>query len=633
MSVVGSLSVSITGDPKGLKDALSESAKSVATWSAASIAAAAAATAAFVKMGIDSADATYDLSKQLGTTSKDLMIFQRAADLAGVSQSQMESATRTLALNLGKAATGSGAASDSLARLGLTANQLSAMPLADRMAKINQSIEEMIPAAERASVAADLFGQRGALAMAQISTENITDATSEINKFNAGLSAVDAERVGLASDSFGRAGVAITSLSESMAAKFGPVIAATVDAMLDAAASAGVFETGAKKAFDIVIAGAEFAINAVDGLKRVFELVADWIVVAFTAIASVIGGVIRNILEAASVVPGVDFSDSIAAIKEFESQSDGIINEAWSNMDATLSKPMAGDAFRKFVEDAEVAGQAAAEAAAAAQERAKPEVAAGPSVADTAAADELAKLKDALAQRLIAIQEAQMSESELASAKYSADREALLEAMANEVGDRENNWLLLEELEVQHNENLARIAEDAAKKEAAIEDAKNKAMLASRQQFFTNMSSLMNTSSKTLFGIGQKFAIADAGIKGAGAVMDAWAAGMKTGGPWAPVVAAGYAAAAAISSANLINNIKSQSFGGGGGGGAAAIGQGSSGVAAPAGAAGSGGGAASTQELRVSGIDSGSLFTGDMVRGLANELLEFQRNGGQVILA
>ena len=135
-----------------------------------------------------------------------------------------------------------------------------------------------------------------------------------------------------------------------------------------------------------------------------------------------------------------------------------------------------------------------------------------------------------------------------------------------------------------------------------------------------------------MFEIGKKAAIAQAAIDGAKAIQSAWAAGMAIGGPWAPLVAAGYAATAAITSANQINNIRSQQFGGGGGTPTPAA-QGASNVAAPAGAAGGGGGGGGgTQEMRVSGIEPGALFTGEMVRGLAGELLDFQRNGGQVIL-
>lgn len=113
---------------------------------------------------------------------------------------------------------------------------------------------------------------------------------------------------------------------------------------------------------------------------------------------------------------------------------------------------------------------------------------------------------------------------------------------------------------------------------AAIRKAQDAAEAQGRMTFLNNLAGLMNTQSRKVFEIGKIGAIAQAGYKGALAVMDAWEAGMSTGGPWAPVIAAGYAAAAGLNALNLINNIKSQTFGGSAGGVPVSPGQGSSGV-------------------------------------------------------
>ena len=82
--------------------------------------------------------------------------------------------------------------------------------------------------------------------------------------------------------------------------------------------------------------------------------------------------------------------------------------------------------------------------------------------------------------------------------------------------------------------------------------------------------------------------------------------------------ALGFAQVAAIRSSNES----------GGGGGAAPT----AGAAVPA-AAPEQTGASMTQTLMVRGIDPKSLFTGDSVRSLAEQLLQYQRDGGRVILA
>jgi hypothetical protein len=52
---------------------------------------------------------------------------------------------------------------------------------------------------------------------------------------------------------------------------------------------------------------------------------------------------------------------------------------------------------------------------------------------------------------------------------------------------------------------------------------------------------------------------------------------------------------------------------------------------ATAGQAGSGG-AGVEQTLFVEGLDSQALFSGDNVRKIAEQLVEFQKDGGQVVL-
>lgn len=80
---------------------------------------------------------------------------------------------------------------------------------------------------------------------------------------------------------------------------------------------------------------------------------------------------------------------------------------------------------------------------------------------------------------------------------------------------------------------------------------------------------VLATNSKKANKIIQAAAIYNAVVKGKEAAVAAWDAGMSTGGPWAPVVAAAYTAASLAKTGSLISSIKSggKSQGGGGGGG------------------------------------------------------------------
>src|SRR5690606_30457440 len=130
--------------------------------------AAAAATAAMVKAGLASADAQAKLAAQLNTTSQDMAVMQRSADMAGVSQEKLAGASRALTNRLSQAAIGTGAAAASLDKLGLSAEYVQSLPLSERFAAVNKALSENVAANERAAIAATLYGNEAALAVSKI---------------------------------------------------------------------------------------------------------------------------------------------------------------------------------------------------------------------------------------------------------------------------------------------------------------------------------------------------------------------------------------------------------------------------------------------------------------------------------
>lgn len=134
-----------------------------------------------------------------------------------------------------------------------------------------------------------------------------------------------------------------------------------------------------------------------------------------------------------------------------------------------------------------------------------------------------------------------------------------------------------------------------------------------------DLSSLMSTNNAKLFKIGKAAAIAEATVSGYQAAVDAWAKGMKIGGP---PVAAAFTAASLAKTGALIAGIASQQVGGGGG------------------SVGSGGGTVSTAgaqgplEVRLQGVTADSLFTGASVSSLFDMLnAEAGDRGVRVIYA
>lgn len=97
------------------------------------------------------------------------------------------------------------------------------------------------------------------------------------------------------------------------------------------------------------------------------------------------------------------------------------------------------------------------------------------------------------------------------------------------------------------------LVEQIADEKARLRDL----ALTGEQNFWSDVNSAAQSGSEKQKKIFQKIAIAQAVVKGYEAATSAWAAGMATGGPWAPLIAASYTAASLAKTAGLISSIKS----------------------------------------------------------------------------
>jgi hypothetical protein len=184
------LSVLIGGDDRELQKALKRSQSSLqhfgremragasvaAKWGVMIAAAALTASAAIIKGAMDAIDAQAKLAQQNNTTVASMATLEAVSKTSGIAMETMAMAGKALAVRLGEASQGQGEAAKTMRRLQLTAAELVALPLDERIARINERIFQLIPATQRAAVAADLFGSRAAQMMLQLSPEVIREA-------------------------------------------------------------------------------------------------------------------------------------------------------------------------------------------------------------------------------------------------------------------------------------------------------------------------------------------------------------------------------------------------------------------------------------------------------------------------
>lgn len=241
---------------------------------AAAGAAVAAAMGVLARRSMTAIDAQAKLAQSLNTTTKSIQVLSRAGELAGVSMSGIEQATKDLTRRLSQAASGTGPAVKALDRLGLSANYLAQLPLDERVMRINSAIQEFIPAAEQAAIAGQLFGEEGSIAMSRIDTETLRQATQDIKDFGVAVSEQDAEQIERTNDAISRLSLIWEGLGNRIAVQIAPAMERLADIVANltkvtsplSQALAAVFERIPAYASTIGALGAVLAGKFVAGL-------------------------------------------------------------------------------------------------------------------------------------------------------------------------------------------------------------------------------------------------------------------------------------------------------------------------------------------------------------------------------
>ena len=217
---------------------------------AAAVTAAATAGVAMIRSGLATVDAQAKLAQSLGTTVASIQVLERAGELAGVAMSGIEQATAELTRRLSQAAAGGGPAAEALGRLGLSAAALLALPLDERVGRINAAIADFVPAAERAAVAGRIFGEEGSIAMARLDTATLRQATDDVRAFGIVVSETDAERIERANDALSRMGLVWRGLANQLAVAAAPALEAVANAMAAVGRTTGPLGLAIRGLFD-----------------------------------------------------------------------------------------------------------------------------------------------------------------------------------------------------------------------------------------------------------------------------------------------------------------------------------------------------------------------------------------------
>jgi len=279
-----------------------------------------AATGLLVRSSLSAIDAQAKFAQSLGTTVASLQVLARASETAGISQEELDGSLRRMTQRLSQAEAGAGPAVKALKRLGLATSDFANIDAAERVKLIQQRLADLIPEAQRAGVASEIFGDKTGLALLRLDASQIDAARAELERFGVTVSELGADQIEEANDAMSSLSLVAKGLGNTLAVALAPTLTAISRALGDVAAWFNRLSPLMKQTIGIAVAvaaaigpitfalglmssGMAVAIGAANGLiVALFSLRGALIATGFGAIivaAGVLANEIFKLVEAA----------------------------------------------------------------------------------------------------------------------------------------------------------------------------------------------------------------------------------------------------------------------------------------------------------------------------------------------
>ncbi len=676
-AVVGNLAVQLGLDSSGLREGVSQAqgqlgkldqssgltAASFVKLGVAAVAAAATMATAMVGVASEVIDSQSKMARQIGGSIEGLQALARAADLAGVSGEELSSMAERLNRRLGSAIRDSMSDSaDALKRLGLNARELSNMDVDTRFGAIADAIKT---SGINTQQAADLMGQLGirsskVLSLMEDGSKAFKEAKEDIRLFGVAVSTVDGKSVERANDAVTVFGLAARGLANQLTVGLSPVLEEVAEGFRTIVKESGGLQSVVQPYVRELVVGLGVVPSSIHSIRLAWdELVAfilnginttnagirswlSWMPSTFTSkfeeIEHTYGNLRAKIGEAPTQEEWGKWFDSITTKATIAS----ITLESIAKRMGT-TKPSGGDELsskeRKAQEEKFVNFQ---------KDIANEETAL--TVTRQKRLNELMEFNQKnigteteRSAALLAIdQKYQQDRQDLVWSKVTETTATELEILAHNYAEKldlinrfeQNHTLTVEQAEAARlkliKKNSLATQQTVAAQWTAVANVVDTAM--------SNITSIMSDESQKGFTIMKAISMATALVKGYEAVVSAYAAGSRIGGPVTGAIFAGIAAAGVAAQIAKLAGVGSSSTGT-----VSAASSTSSTAAATESASSTSSSSASTaggtttpsatqHSMVVQGLGTAALFTNDAVRDLAEKLLQFQRDGGVVIL-
>ena len=613
------------------------------------------AIARFTKSTMDSVDKIGKLSTRLAISTEALSQLRHVADQSGVSFETMSTALQRQTRRISEATSGTGVAVKALQELNLSAKELNKLAPDKQYEKISEALNGMARQSDKVRLAMALFDTEGVALLQTMGSgaKGIQDLRTEADKLGMTLSEIDVRNVEKANDT-------LDSFSKSISSTFTQAIVAFAPAIEKMSALLLEFSLKLRELgnIDFLILGKKLKASFDYAVLQVKTFVAD-----YRDYLSLIGGVaevkfeevVAEIKKGSALVvkqarlAGVEFAGITSKIrrssynvKANKEAVEAMYNAEIAEIDLGTKKvvdKIKEDTIDKIEARKEALQQESEElvkfisnikAEEITRKEGKQEKKQTPVKNDTeVGGGDL--VNDIYAK--LGVPNPEEAKTALQAIKdlneeYGLDLAAV--GILHQEREIENlQGFLTSEYDItaEHRANLEELIAKSEDEILRIRKNANVAFLMATNDNFQEALSNFATGSKKMFEMNKAAKIGEAVVDGYSAVQKAWLSGMSVGGPYAPVIAAGYAASAAAVSASRIAQIKSSKYGGKGGGG------GGGGGANTASSQQQGGGSSDPQIQKQININlQGETFGQSTVRRLIESINDEQQNGTKIMV-
>lgn len=260
--------------------------------------------ARMVKGSFATIDATSKLADNLGLTTRQLIGYQHAAKLSGVTNEQLGTAFKRMLKNISDAGLGLTTAKRAFAALGLSAAALERLSPDQQFKSIADALNRVELQSDKARIAQDLFGRSGIslLKMAESGSVGLAALQREAEKLGLTFDRLGGAKVEVANDALARTGSIFTGMANTLAIELAPALTDIAD-RFNAWATAGEGAAArVRKALDDVL-------PVINAISSAFNFVKG----------SILGGVSRT-TGIAGFIPSLLGSDYLSNLSKVTGQ-------------------------------------------------------------------------------------------------------------------------------------------------------------------------------------------------------------------------------------------------------------------------------------------------------------------------